>query len=233
MTYSVTQLISNAYYTSGIVARGYETVSGEQYTDGLALLNALLDFKTVDKRTIPFFTPYTFNAVIGQEMYFVPNLIEVESITFNIGTVRFSMSEQQRKQYFGAPRVDNISALPFNWHMENTIGGANIYMYFLPAGEYPIKIFGKFSLSNITATTDLSTVFDNFYIEYLRYLLADYICEFNNIDMPMRSSARLREYEKKIIDFSPLDFTVRKVSTLQKDSGYNWADVNIGLGWRP
>lgn len=233
MTYTVQKLISNAYYLSGIVARGFETVSGDQYTDGLDLLNSLLAFKTVDDRTIPFFLPYQFTAVVGQEMYFVPNLIEVQSITFNIGTVRFSMSEQQRKAYFGAPRVDNISALPFNWHMEKTIGGSNIYMYFLPAGEYPIKIFGKFSLSNITNTTDLSTVFDTFYIEYLRYLLADYICEFNNIDMPMKAAMRLKTYEKKIIDFSPFDFTVDKVSTLEQDSGYNWADVNIGLGWRP
>ena len=43
MAYTTLQLINNAYYESGIVSRGFETVSGPQATDGVQFLNDLID----------------------------------------------------------------------------------------------------------------------------------------------------------------------------------------------
>ncbi|NIV16246.1 MAG: hypothetical protein GWN62_34815, partial [Aliifodinibius sp.] len=75
------ELVANAWYLSGIVARDLETVSGSQATDGLRLLNDLLSEKRITGRLIPYFTQTSFNAVVGQESYFVNDLIETEDVT--------------------------------------------------------------------------------------------------------------------------------------------------------
>jgi hypothetical protein len=231
MAYTALTLINKSYYLSGIVARGMETVSGLQQEDGLALLNALLSFKSVQTSLIPYWKRYEFAAVIGQEEYFIENLLDVELMTFNIQSVRYSMLPASRKRYFGTGRVDNVQSLPFSWRFEREEGGGRIYMYFLPTADYPIKLSGKFGLTNVSLNTDLSTVYDQFYIEYLRYCLANYICDENDIEMPPAKLKRLQMYEKNLLDVSPPDLTMTKMSTLQRHMGLNWADVNLGLGW--
>lgn len=234
MTYPVTELITHAWYWSGNVSRGQQSLTKDQTTDGLYLLNALLSVKAANNRLIPYFKEYTLIATPGQEKYFIPNLLSAEVITFNIGTVRYSTINRARKAYFGAPRVDNISSLPFNYHVERTLDGADLYLYFQPFSDYPIKIWGKFGLSEIgTFTQDLSLVYDRFYITYLELALAEYMCMYRQISVPPQLQGKLNECEAIITDISPIDFTVNKMSMLQKDSGYNYGDVNFGQGYRP
>lgn len=233
MSYNVTKLVTNAWYLSGIVARNQQTVTGDQSSDGIDLLNDLLGIKTANNRLIPYFQQYTFNAQVGVETYFVPNLISIETITFNQQTVRYSTLKQGRKRYFGSPRVDNISALPFDVHYERTLGGANVYVYFLPIDTYLFKIWGKFGLTTITdPNLDLTTIYDRFYIVYLRYALAEYMAAENNITLQPQVQAKLNEYEQIITDISPIDFAVTKMSALQSGDGLNWAMVNFP-GWTP
>ena len=231
MVYTTTQLITRSWYLSGIVSRELETVSGDQLSEGLDLLNAVLNIKTAQQRLIPYFTEYQFNAIIGQETYFIPNLIEVQTFTFNIGTVRYSTNKQGRVFYFGSGRVDNINSLPFNWHVERTLGGSNLYMYFLPYENLPCILWGKFSLADVTLDQDLSLTIEDFYIEYLRYALAEYMCQEYSITMQPQSYKKLNEYEEMIVDISPLDLQIKKISGLQTSTGYNYAFVNLGQGW--
>src|SRR5260221_6275214 len=144
MSYTVTDLITRAFYLSQGVSRELETVGCQQLEDGLTLLNALLSLKSAHSRLIPYYQEFDFTAVIGQEVYFVPNLVQPETLTFNIGPVRYSTMPTSRRPYFGSGRVDNITSLPFNWHFERLLGGSNIYLYFVPDNTYPIKILGKF-----------------------------------------------------------------------------------------
>ncbi len=233
MVYTATQLISRSLYLSGIVAKDEQTPSGTQINDGLSLLNAVLAIKTANKRLIPYYTSFDFNPVVGQETYFIENLIHVETITFNIGVVRYSMMEIKRKRYFGDGRVDNILSLPFSWHFERQFGGGNLYLYFLPNQVYPIKMWCKFTLQAVTLDQDLSLSMEPFYIEYLRYALAEYICQEYSIDVPPQTAQKLSEYESIIQDISPLDLTMTKSSCLQSSSTLNWGDINIGKGFRP
>lgn len=234
MAYTVQQLITKSWFLSGIVARGLQTVTGAQVTEGFELLNALLAIKTANTRLIPYFKLIQIAGVVGQEVYFVPNLISAETVTFNIGPIRYSMLEQDRTVYFGNPRVDNISALPYSYHIERTLGGANLYIYFTSAGAFPLNIMGKFGLSQvISLTQDLSLTMDLFYIEYLRYALAEYMCADYNIILQPQVQQKLNEYEQIITDISPIDFTVQKLSTLQKNITINYAIANFSDGWLP
>ncbi len=232
MAYTALQLITRAYYLSQVVGRGVQTVSGEQVTDGLYLLNALLDTKASDLHLIPYFQQNTFNTVQGQESYFVSNLAYVDSMTFNIGVVRYSMIDMTRKEYFASPRVDNVQSLPFSYRVERTLGGANVYLYFVPAAVYAIKIWGKFGLSDVTLTTDLSLVYDGFYIEYLRYALAEYICSEWGTTFPDQSKMKYEEIRKKLMMTSPADLSIQKRTYFSRSPALDWQMVNIP-GWVP
>jgi hypothetical protein len=233
MAYTVTELITRAYYLSQVVSRELETVTGQQLEDGLVYLNALLSLKSAHSRVIPYFTEYQFSAIVGQEKYYVPNLVQPETLTFNIGPVRYSTMPTARRTYFGAGRVDNINSLPFNWHFERVLNGSDIYLYFKPADTYPIKIWGKFGFDNVALNTNLLLTYDEYYIDYLRYRLAKRICSEFGIPMQPQALQELQELEEAVTDVSPPDLTLSKISTLQGQTGFNWGDVNTGRGWRP
>lgn len=233
MAYTSLTLITRAYYLSGVVARDLQTVTGSQISDGLFLLNALLDFKGTDLRLIPYFQEYDFNTIANQEMYFVPNLNYCDSLTFNIGTVRYSMRDLSRKEYFGTPRVDNISNLPFTYRVERVLGGANVYMYFLPGQVFQMRLWGKFDLQEVTLDQDLTLTYDTFYIEYLRYALAEYICSDYGVSFPAESMAKYKEIEKKLLDVSPPDLRVMKQSYFTGRPGLDWQQISVGVGWVP
>lgn len=231
--YTAATLISNAFTLSNVVSRDFNTVSGPQETEGLALLNAFLAMRTADKNYIPYYQQFDFTAVIGQELYNIPNLIDVETFTFNIGVLRYSLMEDDRFDYFGTTRVDNIQTLPDKFRLERCLGGMNVYVYPLPADTYPMHIWGKFSLADVTLDQDLELTLDKFYIEYLRYELADMICSEYNISLQKKSSDRLDNYRKVVNKISPPDLTTQKMSCFTGNSGWNWGDINLGRGWRP
>jgi hypothetical protein len=227
------ELVTNAYYFSGIVARNFQQVDGQQITDGLRLLNILLSEKTISGRFIPYYGHLTIPCVIGQQAYEVDNLISVDALTFNIDDVRFPMIEDQRRQYWATGRVDNIEALPYHYYLERIKGGLKIYLYFLPQDTYPLNITGKFALGDVTLDQDIDDELDEYYINYLEYSLAKQICIFNKIAVPLDVRDVIARYELQLSDLNPIDFTINKISTLTKNNNISWSDVNLGRGWRP
>ncbi len=233
MAYTALQLITRSFYLSQIVSRDLQTPTGSQISDGLYLLNALLDIKGSDLHLIPYFQQYQFNTVQGQEAYFVANLLYVDSMTFNIQEVRYPMIEMTRKQYFATGRVDNVETLPFSYRVERKLGGAEVYLYFLPNQDYVVKIWGKFGLTDVALTTDLSLTYDTYYIEYLRFALAEYICCEWGATFPDESKKKYEEIRKKLMSISPADLSIQKQTFFNSRPGLDWQQVNIGRGWVP
>jgi hypothetical protein len=233
MAYTAQQLITRAFYLSQVVSRDLQTPNASQITDGLYLLNAILDYKKTDLRLIPYFTFYEFDTVVNQELYFIPNLLLIDTITFNIGDVRYSMYETTRYEYFGTPRVDNIANLPFSYRAERVLGGLNVYMYFLPGGVYQVKLQGKFGLTDVALNTDLSEIYDFYYIEYLRYELANYICSEWGATFPEQAMKKYEEIRKKLMEVSPKDLALRGQSYFDGQYPIDWQYINLGVGWLP
>lgn len=231
MAYLASELITNAFTLSNIVAIDLETVSADQTTLGLRLLNVLLDFKSTDTRFIPYYDRFTFNMVIGQETYFIPGLNTLECLTFNLGTVRFPMIDMGRREFFGSARVNNIESLPYSYRFERTKGGANIFLYFLPVDNYVAQLSGKFNLTDVNLFTDLSLVYDGFYIEYLRYGLMQLLCMEYDKEVSPQKLQQLLEYETKVMDTSPPDLYMNKMSTFGAGRSINYGTVNYGKGW--
>lgn len=233
MAYTTRQLITNAYYLSQLVARELETPSATQIDDGLFRLNGFIASKSSNMSMIPYYTVHNDNFVAGQELYSIPNLIEIETMTFNIGTVRYQMWDQTRYDYFQLPRVDNIKSLPLTWHLERKLNGADVRVYYAPQDNYPYEIVGKFKLNSTSLNQDLDFVYDLFYQEYLLHGLAVYLCNYNSVEPPPAVVAQLKELEAQIMDTSPMDLTMRKMEYFSSNGFFNWGDVNIGRGWRP
>lgn len=232
MAYTTTQLITGAYYSSGVVSREFETVNSGQIGDGLLWLNDILSEKDVDQGMIPYESTYNFDAIAGQEIYEIENLISVDTLVFYLDEVRYAMKFEKRNAYFGSSRVENIQTLPFEWYFERQFGGGNLYIYFKPDRNYPIEIHGVFRLEVVTLGQDLSLTLDQFYRTYLRYALADRICSEYNFDTPPNVMRQLSKYESWINKKSRvLDLRIQKVSTLQKRGSFNYAFVNLGKGW--
>ena len=248
MAYYAQELVTRAWYLSGIIARNLQEVTGDQLTDGLMLLNALLDFKQIETDLLPYWTYIEMPAVANQEFYFLPHVADVESATFNIDTVRYPMDYTSRRNYFGSARVDNMSTLPVNWNFNRGQGGGTLALYFKPESNYPIKMMAKIFLNNVSLGTDLTNIsnalpytfletsnsgYDTSYIEYLRYALAQYMCSEYGIIFNPESAAILRKYERKLMYMSPPDLRNYKSSILGEGTILNYGYINLGRGFRP
>jgi hypothetical protein len=234
MAYTVAELITESWYLSGIVMLDASTPSGSQMNNGFKMLNAVLAFLAVSTRQIPYFTEYEFTGVVGQEEYTIANLIQPQNLTFEYSTVRYSMLELARDAYFGTSRANGINSLPYIYHVERALGGSKLWMYYRPDQAYEFKLWGKFALAQVTSyEQDLSLTLDDFYREYLRFLLSERMClEWDTVFAPLKQK-KLAEMTAQITDLSPIDLSVKKFSTLQKTQGLNYAQVNLGKGWTP
>lgn len=247
MSYLAQTLITRAWYLSGIVSRSLQSVAGDKIQDGLMLLNALLDWKSIETDLIPYSTYIEMPMISGQEYYFLPNVASVELATFNIGPVRYPMDQTPRGRYFGSSRVDDINTLPFNWNFNRGEGGGTISFYFKPQSNYTLRMMVKLFLNDVNLNTDLTNIasslpytflqtqnagFDRSYIEYLRYELANYMCNEYNFLFNPGSMKTLQSMRSTLRYVTPPDLSIRKSSILTKGQPLNFGDVNIGKGWR-
>lgn len=115
--------------------------------------------------------------------------------------------------------------------MERVFGGADLYVYYLPLENYAYQLVGKFQLQQTGLFQDLSQIYDNFYIEYLTYGLAVYLCQWYNTVPPLHIVKQLESFENIIRDTSPMDLTMRKLEYFSRQPGTNYAQANIGRGF--
>lgn len=233
MIYPAEQLVNRSWYLSGIVSRDQETVSGDQITEGLYLLNALLDFQATDKTLIPYYKRENFTMVVGQETYYIAGLVDVETITFSLDEVRYPLTKMDRVKYWGNGRVNNIVSFPTQYYTEPVLGGMDVYIYFFPNQAYVGEISGKFALTDVTLATDLLTVYDPFYIEYMRYQLAQYMCAEWDISFSAEKTKKLQRYTKVLQNFAPKDLVIQKTNFLNNKTGLNWGVINLSRGFYP
>jgi hypothetical protein len=144
------------------------------------------------------------------------------------------MTRRTRDLYFGSTRVNNVNSLPITWRAERALNGMDIYVYFPPNAAYTFRIFGKYALTQVASLNlDLSTVYDLFYISYMRYGLAEMICEFYGITLQPQTQQKLKEYEAQFKAISPKDYRLKSLNCFAgSGAGWSWSDVYIGRGWR-
>jgi hypothetical protein len=238
MPYTVVQLITEAFYLSGVRAKDFMSVGGDDITAGYDLLKKIMSGLAINSRVIPYYTESEFPAVIGQEKYFVPNLVDPSTITFNDGEIRYTSVILNRDMYHGANRVDNVESLPFSCEFEKTISGCNLFVYPLPCKEYLFKVWGKYTFINFSGLTqDISTIFDEYFIDYLEFYLAKRICLLYGQVFTPYCESELQRLSNSLNDMNVIDLTPEKYNAF---SGYMSGNIvtmapqwNIGKGFCP
>lgn len=236
MSYTALKLITKAFYRAGIKAQGFNAPTSDELNDGLDSFNDILSEKTVDNSLNPYYQKFDLNVTPGIEEYFIENLIEAETVTFTLDSVRYSVMKTSRAKYFGSARANNIESLPFMWHLEREFGGARLFLYYLPNQAYDFQIWGQFSLAaDVTLLTDLSLTYDRFYISYLKCALAERLCLDYDMAVPEMLSKQLDEFDEIMkSQISSMDLNLQKTSTLQGGSFVNYGVANLAPnGWLP
>lgn len=225
------ELINRAYVLSGIVARDLEQVQGSEGRDGIFWLNQLLAEKSMTGDHLPYYGHLNFTGVLGDQEYFVEDLVTADVITFNMGQIRYSLKPSPRKEYWGDSRADDINSLPYHYYAERVNGGMNIFFYFKPAGAYIFKVTGLVSLSQVTNDTQLDDALDKFYQSFLIFELAERLCQWKQISLPPSAQNQLDVFRRKLIDLNQMDFTLRQKSLMATSPVLTYAQVNMGKGW--
>ncbi len=234
MAYLSSELIADSYYLAGIVSREFETPTGAQMKDGLRLLNNVLQDRTVNQSTIPYTSKYTLTAVAATPEYFIPDCIDIDVFVFYINSLRYETRNQQRNDFRGSFRATDIKSLPWNWNFERKLNGGTLSLYFVPDVAYPLEIWGSFRLASVTEFQDLSLTLDQFYTNFLQFLLAERLCQFNSYTVPMDVAKQLENYYKWIGNNSNImDLRMQKLSSLSGGAAINYAIVNLSGGWMP
>lgn len=234
MVYPLSKLISGAYYESGIVARGLQTVGGEQALDGVDLFNEILAEKSMDSVFLPYYTNQTVTLSEGQETYFIAGLSELATLTFNIGTVRYPMDELGIQEYNATGRVDNVESLPFSFYLQRSLGGTQIKLYPLPASDYVLNILGKFAYPDISNyQEDLALTYDTFQILYFKFKVAYRLLLFNKQPIPQDLKQQLDNLERRFHDLTGTDWSIQKVSMIRCDYRPNYMQAALRDGWVP
>jgi hypothetical protein len=223
------ELINNAWYLSGIVSRDLETSSGSQAADGLRLLNQVLANKGFSGRIIPFYETQTFNAVIGQETYFIANLVDLEVLTYVDNNLRYPMTFLNRDDYKGNSRVNDVKSLPSRYFIERAPGGANISMYYVPDKAYQFEITGKFAFAMITdVNNDIPASIETNYGEYLEYELAKRMCLLYDVEWSAQKEAHRARLYRQILEMSPPDYRMQTATMFGGPYYPNFAFASIG-----
>jgi hypothetical protein len=237
MTYPSLELITESYYVSGIVAEEFETPIGSQITRGLKLLNEVLARKRIDDATLPYYTQHDFVLEAGVETTFIENLTECELLTYKMGDFIYSMYNQSRRPYWGSPRPTNVETLPTYFTTDRVKGGMNISVRFSPQEDYTASLWGLFALNSVTLHQDLSIIFDEYYIAYIKYDLARLLCIQNSRPIPMDVLTEYHYYDKLIRNRSAnIDLKNVCISTIGAKMTIGWGQINIcpatvPVGW--
>ncbi len=230
----VTELVTESYYLSGVVSSELESVSSAQLSRGLSLLNDILNNMGATGNRVPYRTLYEDNYVVGQEKYFIPGLIEAETVTFFNGTIRYAMEHIGYRQYMGGTRVENLPSFPSTYTTQKKVGGSNLYVYFQPYDDFRFNIYGKFFLTDVSLSTDISEILDGYYITYLKFKLSEYLCLFNNLPVQEIVSKEIHQLESNIFEPELPDMSVKKSSTMgDRKFPSNIAQANMYRGLFP
>lgn len=215
MPYTVTELITKAWNLSGIVAAQAETVSGDQLKEGLYHLNDLIALQNANARMIPYTRVHSFECRPKEDELLIDHLVKVDSITLYEQGISYTLQALGRKDFFTHPRQHYTPAQPRSYHIEPDKGGRRLFLSPTPDKSYRLRLVGKFGLTEVNYNDDLLAIYNREYIVYLRYGLAEYLCDLYNHSFSYKS--KLREIEFKLQDFSPLDLSIEKIAHFRSE----------------
>lgn len=149
----------------------------------------------------------------------INNNVDNVTATYTIGS-----NAQNGINFTLTNTTNNITQLPNNLISVATLGTQSSTNH---------VTFGNFStLNGFKSVNYVSSGFDQFYIDYIRYELAERLCKEYAYDVPPGVKDQLDTYRMQISKLAePMDLQIQKMNPLSEATGIDWAQVNIGKGW--
>jgi hypothetical protein len=185
ITRTVNTIIEGAYKLIGVFSED-RALEGGRVTEGLGLLQEILDgYAAVDTR-IAWDSTLTFNLVIGQREYTFSKagtadvnsnrIVELKYITLQDGDILYPVNIQPDEIYFNRTISLTNSFRPENAYYQNALDTSNdveeskIVFFSLPDKTYPCTIKAKFVLDAVELNQPLDEV-PSYYHRFLKYAL--------------------------------------------------------------
>lgn len=137
----------------------------------------------------------------------------------------------------------NTGVIPF---VTAQIIGTQFMLFAYQGANINVATTGSVGFTNFITFSAFSTQYgplnetfmpqglDQFYINYLKFSLADRLCTEFNFEVPPGVAKQLLQYQLWISKRSaPLDLNQTKISSFSSGSTLSWGSINLGLGWQP
>lgn len=216
----------------GVLADG-ESLSAEQGSDGLEVLNEILDSWSTQKLLILAqtreeftLTPSTQSYTIGATGTFVTSRpVKIESAKIkDLGSPanELPLSIINSKQWADIINKDTGASTPTHLYIENTMPLATLKLWPKPSAAYSLVLYSSkplTSVSNLSETLDLAPG----YTKALRYTLAIALGkEYGRpIDPEVSNEARMAVADIKRVNITPSFLTVDAALTKKRSFNFN------------
>lgn len=174
------QIIEGAYKIIGIFTED-SSIGGKRITEGLYYLNALLDELEGSPEEIAYYDNLIFNLVAGQRTYSISRdlgadvtankITEFKSVSLLSGEINYPVKILDEQYLNGSYYQNTTRALPQYCYTNNSVSASEITFFTIPDKIYECRVTGKFVLSNLNLSENISNV-PGYYHLFLEYSLA-------------------------------------------------------------
>ena len=205
----VTELITRAYYASQVISPEFESITNQRTSDALFLLNMILGDSQVDVNFTPFEETRGVVVSAGSPNTFVSNLIQIRQMQFlndpdgETQSILYGCIEDTQMGFYGSTRPLYISTLPFHYYPYRQDDGMMIEFMYQPSQDTEFIITGKWGLKPLLISDNLDQ-FETYFINYLIFLLAESLCNYNTQAVPSYVAQQISKYERLLREMSPL-----------------------------
>lgn len=233
----VSSLIVDAYRFGKIFPVVEANPDSERLTDGLRLLNYIIDEMNIDGKEVVLNASFTIDNPTTP--YPLKGWIEISSATYRIGSVETPMEIVSLDKFMGTSYIRNVKSIPYlGYFQRSDLDGFNLNFYFDPDEKYPITINGLKSIDKLTLNDDIN-VKAKIYKVYLLERLIQNLRAYNSKPDDPRNIAAIANLENKLsnikdvntmVECSPFVVGSGDVVDTLGNAAY---EANIFQGWRP
>ena len=201
------EIINEAYRIAQIVSAEGETLTSSQELQGLSALNDSVDMINIDGEEISLISNETFLLTQNQSYIDLQNYNEVRQVEYFLGGIRQKLTLVNAEEYYQSAMNSQMSA-----YAQRTTSGIRLRLYFASNVGYSIEVHGFKNLVNVTIDSDLDAT-SKFYIGYLKYLVANDLRIFNNLDPLSNIEEKKAYYQSRLDNIKPKQIGINE-STL-------------------
>jgi len=233
----VSTLIVDAYRLGKILPVVGANPNSERLTDGLRLLNYIIDEMNIDGREVVLNASLTIDKLTTP--YPLKGWIQISSATYRIGSVETPIDIVGLDEFMGTAYIRNVKSIPYiGYFQRSDLDGFNLNFYFDPDEKYPVTINGLKAVDELTLNDNIDTKAKIYKVYLLERLIRD-LRAYNSKPDDARNVAAIANIEDKLSNIKDVNTMVEcspfvsgsgdVIDTLGK-AGY---EANVLQGWRP